>query len=268
MPRNKREATFEVRFSGGGVCPESVTLRAVNDTLNAVQDLASGRDPYETPRVDYGKGIGLVDVLRGSAVYRCVSREPGPAISNLRQTGRLIERIDESGNVEHAERLESVLNPIRALSEVARSLDCRIEVRETRSKQPFFAIDKDAFNRISEGMFVEGDTTIIGDVKRVGGATGMKCALRIVNRTKLLYCDVANSSLVRRLGQCLYQSVAARGEVVWIQPSWRIYSFNIMDFTQPTLGNPRQALETLRRAGLDAWDEYGTSEAIVEELGR
>ena len=263
MARRKREATFEVRFIGGDVSPEAVTLRAVSDSLNAVQDLASGRDPYETRQVEYSKGIGLVDVLRGSAVYRCVSRAPSLAIANLQRTGQLIDT--DNG---HSEGLEAILAPIQSLSEVAKLLQCRIEVRRVGNKDILLEIDEHVFTRISENVFVEGESTIIGDVKRAGGATGMKCAMRIPNRPHLLYCDVATSSLVRRLGQRLYQTIAAKGDAVWVQPSWRIYRFKITGFTQPKLGDPKKALQALRSAGLDAWDNFDSNKKIAEELGR
>ena len=77
--------------------PDCLPLRAVSDVLSAVQDLASGRDPYETQRVPPEKGIGLVKVRRGSAVYSCVSHAPEEARVNLTNVGALLSSTDEHG---------------------------------------------------------------------------------------------------------------------------------------------------------------------------
>ena len=69
-------ATFVVRFVGPDVAPERIPLRAVTDALSAVQDLASGRDPFETQHVPPDKGIGLIRVRGGSARYFCVLARP------------------------------------------------------------------------------------------------------------------------------------------------------------------------------------------------
>jgi hypothetical protein len=124
------------------------------------------------------------------------------------------------------------------------------------------------FGRLSEKVFVRGETSIIGDVKRVGGATGMKCALRVAGRPRLLYCEVATRPLVRQLGERLYQTIVAKGAAVWIQPSWRVYRFKIADFSQPKIGNLKKAISDLRKAGLDEWDKFNSAKAITEELGR
>ncbi len=264
MAKKKQEATFELRFFGGDVTPEKVTVRAVSDALNAVQDLSSGRDPYEERRVDYDKGIGLVRVLKGSAVYRCASRDPVLALKNLRRVKSLVH---PNGD-EHLEDIETLLNPIQSLSDVAKSLDCKIEIREFGTKKPLFQVDKEMFSRISERVFVQGPTTLVGRIERAGGSTEMKCAMRITGRRTLLYCDVASKAVVRRLGEQLYQTIAAQGEATWIQPSWRVYKFNIIDFTQPKIGRFSSAMSELRDAGLDAWDQFSSSKEIAEEMGR
>ena len=70
----KPEPTFEVRFVAPGLVPEKIPLHAISEVLAAVQDLASGRDPFETRQVPQEKLIGLLNVRRGSAIYGCVSR--------------------------------------------------------------------------------------------------------------------------------------------------------------------------------------------------
>jgi hypothetical protein len=81
-----------------------------------------------------------------------------------------------------------------------------------------------------------------------------------------LYCDIKDRALSRRLGQHLYESIAATGEAVWIHRTWQIYAFTILSFTQPELGQPQSAIETWRAAGLDAWDSVDDPQALIREL--
>jgi len=262
--RAKTTATFEVRFVARDLLPEKIPLRAVSDALSAVQDLASGRDPFEQQHVPPEKGIGLIHVRRGSAVYSCLSRAPDEALANLARIGALLSAADpEQAN---GDGLVTALRPIRSLSEVAKSVGCRLEVAMRGQREPLFVVKKDDFQRISSRLFITGETTVVGKIERVGGATGMRCLLRVPGRRRILYCDVRCKDLVRRLGQHLYEEVAATGTAVWIHRFWKLYEFTINDFTQPRLGDPVEAIQELRRAGLSAWDQIDDPEQYIRDL--
>lgn len=94
----------------------------------------------------------------------------------------------------------------------------------------------------------------------------MRCLLRVPDRSRGLYCNVASKAVVQRLGQHLYETIVARGTAVWIHRTWRIYRFTITDFTQPQLGDVDQTLEQLHEAGLKAWDNIGSPEDFIQEL--
>jgi hypothetical protein len=260
------EPTFEVRFVGSGIVPERIPLRAISDALGAIQDLASGRDPFETSHVPQSKSIGLIKVRRGSAVYSCVARAPDEARANLGQVGRILAAPDESevdGNI-----IIAALRPLETLSTIARSIKCRVEVIGLNGgPETLVVIEKDAFDKISGKHLMSGDTTVVGTVERVGGATEMRCSMQVPGRHRLLYCDVGTKELVQRLGQHLYEEIAAVGTAVWINRLWRIYTFKIRDFTQPKMGNPTKAIAKLREAGLKAWDDIADPEAYIREIG-
>jgi hypothetical protein len=260
----KLEETFELRFVGPEIRPEKLPLRAVSEALSAIQDIASGRDPFETQQVPPDKSIGLTRIRRGSAIYACVARDPSSAITNLTRLRELLDAPDTGFD----DDLLATLRPLEALSDIAKALRCRLEVRvpDQMSNGPLFSIDADDYARVSENVFFEGETTIIGEVMRAGGVTDMRCLMRIPNRRRALYCDVANRDLVRRLGQCLYQQIAATGRATWIHTSWRVHGFEIRDFTQPRLGNVEKAIKDLRNCGLNAWDTIEDPETYLNEM--
>ena len=127
-------------------------------------------------------------------------------------------------------------------------------------------MQQDDFSRISNRLFLTGKTTIIGNVKRVGGATGMKCLLRVPGRRRILYCDLPNRNAARRLGQHLYEDIAASGIATWIHRSWYGYRFVIQDFSQPRIGDTKAAIEQLRKAGLSAWDKISDPDEFIRGL--
>ncbi len=265
MPRKKKpRPTFEVALLGDAA-PEQLPLRVVSDALAAVQDLASGRDPYELQAVPDELAIGLLDVRRGSAVFQCVARDPQLALSNLTLAGQLLAAPVYDDN--KSDRLAAMLHPLAELSRIAKSLACTVVVRVSKHETSLLSVLEDTYSRVSGSILVRGETTIIGQVERAGGATEMRCLLRVPNRRKLLYCDVKDKQLVRRLGQHLYESIAATGVATWINRSWRVQSFEIHDFTQPRLGPVDEMIKTLRAAGLDSWDAIPDPKRYLERCG-
>jgi len=256
--------TFEVRIIGPDLTPASVPLRALNEALSAVQDLASGRDSFVLRQVPQEKGISVARIRRGSAVYACVARAPKEARANLSHIGQLLSTLNGEGIDD--DRLVAALRPIRILSDVAKAVDGQIQVALSSTAEPLFSILKDAYQRIAGRLLIRGETTVVGRLQRVGGATAERCLLRIPGRSRGLYCSVAGKKLARQLGMHLYETIAATGTATWIHRSWRIYRFIVRDFSQPRLGNAREAFEKLRAAGISAWDSIPDPEAFIQEL--
>jgi hypothetical protein len=257
--------TFEVSFKAPELSPECIPPGVIGKALSAIQDLASGRDPFDDPHVPTERSIALVQVRRGSAIYSCVAHAPDEATTNLTRIGGLLSSTDEHQLEEDG--LVAALSPIKSLSSIARSVGCRIEVALAGHKgEPLFVIVEDAFERISSRLLLHGDTTVVGRVERVGGATSLRCLMRVPGRRHILYCDVESKNLAQQLGQHLYEQIVASGTATWIHRSWRIYSFKITGFSQPRLGNPREAIKQMRNAGLKAWDQIPDPETFIQEL--
>jgi len=265
IAKKKPEATFEIRFDGPDIEPGKITPRALYDVLAALQDIASGRDPWDTPQVPPEKTIGLLDVKRGSARYLCLSHAPREAIRNLAKVAALLSAT--VAQIEsRSDEMISILSPLESLSHVAKSLNCEVQVHLIRRQsEPLFVVQKDDYERVSKQLLISGETTVLGKVMRAGGATEMKCFLRVEGRRKGLHCKVRTRDLVRRLGEHLYEDIVAQGTAVWLHGSWRIYSFTINEFTQPKLGDPMEMIRRLRTAGLDAWDDVDNPEACIRE---
>lgn len=265
------EATFQIRFSGTGIGPEKIPPRVLYDALSAIQDLANRRDPFELSHVPLEKTIGLVDVQRGSAIYGCVARAKQEAMRNLMRVGVVLSMVlaktaaKKNSELSDGDEMVAMLNPIETLSNIAKATDCQIDLLIAGRKSPLFTIEKDVYGQLARNLFMTGETTVSGTVQRVGGATATRCLLRVPGRRKLLYCNIANQDLAKRLGQHLYERVVAQGTATWIHRNWRIIRFNISDFTQPAFTDSAKAIEAIRAAGLDAWDQIPDPEKYLRE---
>jgi len=264
----KPPPVFLVAFEGSGVYPEGIPVETLTRTLSAVGRLAHGaeaeEETEETEEDDSDftpdASIRLLDVVRGSAVFRFVGPSPDSAITNLREAGKVIEDPQQIGENDY------ILRPLDRLSTTARRLRCNIIVRKAGANTAVLArIGPKSYEDVSRSIFITGETSITGTVKRVGGTTDMRCAVRVPFQRRLLYCKVQSGDLARRLGEYLYEEVVLQGMVKWIKNTWRVADFTVTNVHQPEQGSIFDALNAFRAAGGDAWDKIHNPAAYLEE---
>ncbi len=263
---------FEVLFEGDELYPEAIPLRALSDSLAAIQRLASGdkssiseetdQEEQELDQDPQDDSLRLVGIERGSARYFVAGPPPTSAIQHLRAVGKLISH---PGDVEAHD--DYMLSPLERLSGVARRLNCTITLREPGEDGAVLAkIEPVSFENISKTLLVASDTSFTGKVVRVGGATALRCGLRVPFQHRLLICKVENADIARKIGDCLYEDIVVFGSAVWLKNSWRIYSFTIKDMQQPVQGSIVEAMEALREAGGKDWDLVQDPAGYLDEV--
>jgi len=271
---SKPPPAFEVYFEGDHIYPEAVPVRSLADALSALQRLASSVPATEEPDDEddedeapvEGHALSLIKIRRGSAVYRVAGPPPFEAQANLETAGRLLATPEQAGS-----GFDHMLPPLRSLSAVAKRLKCSITLR-TPGKQGapgavLARIGPSSYDDVADSFFVRGETTILGRVMRVGGATGARCGLRVEFRRKLLICEVESSRVAREIGQKLYEDVEVSGTASWYRDSWRIAAFRIREVKDhPVQGSLLDALRELREAGGSAWDDVADPRAYLEGI--
>lgn len=251
MGMKKPEPTFLVRLFGHGLKPEAVPLPSLARVLSAVQRLASEEDE-DAQTADYSP-VHLLDVLRSmSATYPFFAEDADRVIGNLQLTGKIIEHPD------FLQKRPMVLSPVEDLSAIAKALNCTIEFRlPGRTGDILATILPATYATISEVAFIKGETTIMGVVERVGGATEQRCGLRLEDQPrKMLICTVEDTEVARKLGQHLYQRVILNGVATWYRHTWRISHFVIRSMAKPKNGSIADTMKRLRLAGGDVWDQF------------
>ena len=264
MSTKKPPPVLEVRFEAKSLRPELVSLVTLARVFAAIHQLASGRDQEEADDVEESRDLGafqLLDVKRGSVAYEFAGQSPEAPLARLRIFGQLLEQPDTIGDNAF------FLGPLDKLSAIARRIDCAVILKEPGKGGAVIAkIEPDSYKSVSASLFIEGDTSVAGEVKGVGGAVQMRCKLRVPFQQNLLYCKVVNPEIARKLGNSLYKHVVVHGRATWLKDSWKIVGLTISEVHEPKQGKLSDAIKAIREAGGKEWDKIADVEAYLEEV--
>ncbi len=268
MALKRPSPIFEILFEGQDVYPEKIPVATLASALSAVQRLAEGEPALDdgeghknSAKIEDDRSLRLLAVKRGSAVFQLIGPAGQEAVDRIRAVGGFLTNPDAVGENDY------VLGPIERLSTTARALRCRIILREPgRNGGVLAKIEADTYEVISKSLLIHGETSFVGKIQRVGGATEMKCGLRVGFQHRMMFCKVASKEIARRMGERLYEDVVVHGTAAWVKTSWRIFSFLVKDVSQPKQGSLADAFDELRNAGGDKWDHIPDPEAYLEEV--
>jgi hypothetical protein len=260
----KPEPIFELIFKGSAIYPWSIPISKVMGALSAVRRLAAGEvlaEEDEEEEEEADKSITLLDVKKGSAVFRFTGQSPTVAINRLREAGKILH------NPETASQGEFILRPIKDLSAIARSLECSIVIKEPGKGSSVYAeVDEKSYEAISKSLLLSGETSIVGRVLRVGGATALRCGMRVPFQSRMLFCRVQDQELARKLGDCLYQHVVVAGSVRWLKGSMRVFSFTIREVHQPKSKSILESLDSIWQSGMSDWAKLDDPDGYLQEV--
>ena len=257
------EAAFEIILKGPGLYPEKIPFHDLRELLASVQQLASGDtttlDDEEQPESD---SFGLLAVKRGSARYVVTNLFPKQAVRHFRDVGSVIKKPQKIGDKEF------ILSPLRALSAIAKKHGATVLLcRPEHGSTPLAIIEAGTYERIARTALLKGETVLYGKIERIGGASALKCGLRIPGRKRMLICDIASKELAQKLGQNLYENVGVSGNATWMRATWSVLEFQISSFTKPMRKPMIDFFIDLRKAGGDAWDAIEDPECYLNPTG-
>lgn len=252
--------TFTVKFEGSKIRPDTVPLRSAVDAMSAVYRIAAGISEDEPLSRKPEERIHLVKVRKGSAEYDCRTSVLG-AVPRIVEAGKAIRR---PARVRDS-LLSTMMSPTEVLSSIAKTFDCVILVLDEK-KRTIAEFTSETYGRVVKGRLVQGETTLLAKVERVGGVTEQKCTLRVHGRPRLLYCKIDSESVAKLLGTWLYRHVSVSGMATWIG-NWRLRRFTIHDAVEYQPKPLSEVIQQLRVAGGDAWDRVTDVDAFLSEKG-
>lgn len=108
-----------------------------------------------------------------------------------------------------------------------------------------------------------GQTTLYGEIKRVGGLTP-RVALKTVSG-RIVYCDVSEP-LAKKIGFRLYTYVAVQGQATWDAESWQLESFRIHSMLEYEERPLPMAAEELQAAVGEAFDSVTNVSQLITDI--
>jgi hypothetical protein len=258
MAAEKRKPpSFTIRLSGKGVTPESIPIRTLSDAASAVMRLAIGQDDDQNNRVH------VLGVQRGSAIYPCLMDSGEAAAKNLAIAGEV------SASPDSDQLTQEMLRPFRTLSEIASKFEANVEIylgKWSPKQEPIATIQAGTYKRIQGTAIIHDETIIHGYLVRVGGAEERRCSVRVASRNSLLYCNVRDEKLSRKLGQHLYEFVTLHGRGMFFARTWDLISLRVNDATFQSKSSTEDLIRRIRESGGDAWDDVVDVDAEVRAM--
>jgi len=243
----KREPVITVRLVG--VKPELVPLGSLTELIAAVQSLSKASGP----------NMSLLNVRRTSAAYELTSPNDGAMIvAQVKQCAKALKSPE-------LHLRAYMLRSFDTINRILRSLDCYMQVFAP-GKTWKWQLKQNEWPAVRERFCLEDDGVLIGELKRVGGASRNKCVIRVPFQKKLIYCDVENPDVARKLGQHLYGEVELRGRGVYFTRDWNLISFKVSEFVVRKSKPWDEHYRDIREAGGKAWDDISDPSAFLEEM--
>ena len=194
-----------------------------------------------------GQGVTVLAASPDEPRYGCAAEATQRAERALRAVG---ERLDPAG--EKPPRAAD-LRRLRALSEIARRHETRIEIAPRDADPPWISVAPGTYGACAERFTVTGRTCIAGEVLEIGGETTARVLLRAEPGNELVSGTVALNEATR-LAQHLYSRAVVDAEVTWVRGSWRILDLHVERVVPYRRRSLAEAREMVRSMGADRWD--------------
>lgn len=197
---------IEVTFAGEGIRPDTVKAGDLADILKAIETMVESRVLRDHPEMQKEEVvIGLVNIKSSSLDLEFSSAVPALAIAAFQDAGQAVRDNDFS-------RLPAdSVNALDTVASFTRKRQCIAEFIILNGKRDVIAtITPDI--KIERKPLLTGETTIYGQVVRVGGRTP-RIMIEMVDG-KTIFCD-ASIDIARTLGGKLYQVVGLSGIAQW-----------------------------------------------------
>ena len=154
---------LEIRFAGGGVFPENIRAGEMAEILNAVEDTLSAVVEKEHPKITKEELlVGLVGIRKGSVHLQFSSQLPEVALPAFVKVAKSIKtkNFDDLPN--------NAIKSLQNFSTFVKRKNCDAEFITRNGKVKVLATFTPDIQIASFGS-LRGDTTLYGQVVRVGG---------------------------------------------------------------------------------------------------
>lgn len=218
------EKHIEIRFVGSDIYPGNVRSREIAEMITSAEDMIASIIVREHPELKKDNIIiGLTHIQKGSLRLQFAPQLPElvfPAYTKITQS------IIES---DYVHLPFSSIDSLKKIVAFTRRHSCSAELRINGIDEQLLAMITPE-TEIASLHLLRGETTIYGQVVRVGGKTKPRAMVETING-QMIFCDV-EYELAKKLGQRLYTSVGLSGIAQWHPVNLALEMFSIKEITE------------------------------------
>jgi hypothetical protein len=225
-----------ITFTGENIRPDTVKASELAEILRAVETMVESHVLRDHPEVQKEVVVvGLVKIKASSLDLQFSSEIPAWAIAAFQDTGQAVNDQDFS-------RLPSdTFDALDTLVSFTRKRQCIAKFITLNGKKDVIATITPEIE-IRRKPLLTGETTIYGQVVRVGGRTPRVMLEMVDGQT--IYCD-ATADMARTLGGKLYQVVGLIGIAQWNPETLVMNTFEIKAILPYEAGSFKEAMAQL-----------------------
>jgi hypothetical protein len=213
------DTLLEIHFTGEGILPETIRAGEMAEVLSSFEEMVSSLVVAEHPKLTKDDLIvGLINIQRGSVRLQFSSQLPEVVIPAFLQISKSVK--EQNFNALPGNTIKS----LQTFSSFLHKKGCSADFVTRNGRENVLAtMTPDV--KIAPVEYISGDTTLYGEVIRVGGRDPKAMVESIDGNT--VYCDIANEDLAREVGEHLYLMTKLDGTARWDARSLNLEEFKI-----------------------------------------
>lgn len=244
----KAKPSLTVRLLG--IYPETVPVHVMAELIDAVQTLCA-------------KDLRLMKIRNTSAAYQLYTKtvEPAAIEEAIRNCALALADPDKF-------LVSGMLDAFDTIERIIRSLGCNsLQIfSQGMKKTEKLRLKQNDWLSIRRRFILEDDAIVIGQIRRVGGASFGRCQIRVPYQKQLLYCPIKTEGVAQRMAKHLYEEVELHGKGTFFTRDWKLLRFRVHDFKVRKNRSYEESYKAIRESGGSAWDSVSNVQQAIEDL--
>ncbi len=251
------DTTIEVLLTGEGMSPGKVRSKEIAEIIESVEDMIASTVIRDHPELKKEAiVVGLKSIREGS-----IGLEFSPNLLELTlpATRLITKSIKEN---DFGTLPGNAIYSLKKLSAFTRRYQCNAEFFAQNGKlEPLAVLTPET--KIPDIYPLSGETTIYGEITRVGGAEP-KIQFKTFD-DQVIYCST-NRIIAKKAGARLYTKVGLCGLAEWNSETFQIENFHVIDITNYEAVPLLDAFNELAQLIGDSFDNIKDVDSFVSEI--
>jgi len=252
-------ASIEIRFTGNDIAPGYIRSKEIAEIIEAVEEMIASQVISNNP--DFKRDalvVGLSEIRHESLGFQFLL----PSSAELTLPAFL--EIAESISKNHFNSLsQDTLKPLKKVFNFARKHNCNAEIYERNGDRKLLAtITPDT--EIPEVTSISGETTLYGEITRVGGADSKNPKIQFKTIDGELIYGSTSKLLAEIAGTKLYKQVGLIGIARWNAETFEVEEFCVTAISEYEYSSPVEAFSALSEQFSSVFDSIQDVTKFVE----